>query len=70
MSLPGFTAEGSLGKTGRRYALSAGTKAPAANVRPQGFHVVPNGNDYDLIFCDPNAGCSVVWSTSQIRQLR
>lgn len=69
MSLPKFTAEASLAKTGKRYTGSTGTQAEPGNVRPQGFHVVPDGNDYDLVYCDPNAGCVVVWSTSQIRQL-
>lgn len=55
MSMPGFTAETSLGKMRDSYVLTTEARAETGRVLPQGFHVTPNG---DLIFCYNEGGIS------------
>jgi len=57
MSMPGFTAEVTVGSIKESYALTPKAAAEGGNVQPQGLFVNPNG---DLVYCDNTVGCFVV----------
>ncbi len=55
MSMPGFTAETSLGNIMRSYILTSRAQAETGGVAPQGLIVTPWG---DLVYCYNEGGFS------------
>jgi hypothetical protein len=57
MTIPGFTAESSLGKVREDYVFRPGAPAASGGVVPQGLSVDRGGN---IWYCDPIVGCTIV----------
>jgi hypothetical protein len=57
MSIPGFTAEVTVGNMNETYALASKATSETGSVQPQGLLVNPSG---DLVYCDSYVGCFVV----------
>ena len=52
MTIPGFAAEASLGKTRASYNLTPGAPAETGRVLPQGYIVRQSGDGVDIIYCE------------------